>query len=85
MDDATVLSLEEVERIKAEVEKAAKRVEKSAMDVAEAQKRVSEMEICLKCLARSDSREKNYKNLLQLAKRESERRQKERHMALREL
>ena len=31
-----MLSFEEVERIKAEVEKAAKRVEKSAIDVAEA-------------------------------------------------
>ena len=85
MDNTTMLSFEEVERIKAEVEKAAKRVEKSAIDVAEAQKRVSEMETGLKSLARSDSREKDYKNLLQEAKRESERRQKERHMALSEL
>jgi hypothetical protein len=44
------------------------------------------MEAGLKGLAASDSRsEETFKNLLQLAKRESEQRQKERQLALSEL
>lgn len=86
MDDATMLSLGEVERVKTEIKRASRRVEKSAINLAEAQKRVSEIKTGLTSLAGSDTRtEETFKNLLQQAKRESERRQKERHLALSEL